>query len=137
MPIGNIAATALLIQRLPQNPETERLLQLTQRAIVQLDQRDPMPALQRTRSRSEHHESSIPQVSRLVVSQEEDPTLEGTTTASRTKTIGVATDTSTPSNLYAAASAIVGQPSSRKASSWQSPCGRPRLPWKPPRLAYS
>jgi chromatin segregation and condensation protein Rec8/ScpA/Scc1 (kleisin family) len=34
MPIGNIAEVALLIQRLPQNLETKRLLQLTQRAIV-------------------------------------------------------------------------------------------------------
>jgi hypothetical protein len=62
----NIAEAALLIQWLPQNPETERLLQLTQRAIVQLDQRDPMPSLQRTRSRSGRHESSIPQVSRTL-----------------------------------------------------------------------
>jgi hypothetical protein len=38
----------------------------------------------------------------LVVPQEEDPTLEGTTTATTTKTIVVATDTSTPSNLHAA-----------------------------------
>jgi hypothetical protein len=65
-PIGNITKAALLIQRLPQNPETERLLQMTQRTIVQLDQRDPMPTLQRTRSRSECHESSIPQVSRTL-----------------------------------------------------------------------
>jgi hypothetical protein len=65
-PIGNIAEAALLIQRLPQNPKTERLLHLTQRTIIQLDQRDPMPSLQRTRSRSGRHESSIPQVSRTL-----------------------------------------------------------------------
>jgi hypothetical protein len=64
--IGNIAEAALLIQWLPQNPETERLLQLTQCAIIQLDRREPMPSLQRTCSRSEHQESSIPQVSRTL-----------------------------------------------------------------------
>jgi hypothetical protein len=36
-PIGNIAEAAMLIQRLPQNSKTERLLQLRQRAIVPLD----------------------------------------------------------------------------------------------------
>jgi hypothetical protein len=59
-PIGNIAKTALLIQRLHQNPEIERLLQLTQRVIVQLDQRDPMPSVQRSRSRTERHVSTVP-----------------------------------------------------------------------------
>jgi hypothetical protein len=33
-PIGNIAEAALLIQRQPQTPETERLPDLTQRAII-------------------------------------------------------------------------------------------------------
>jgi hypothetical protein len=99
MPIENIVEAALLIQRLPQNPETERLLHLMQRAIVQLDQQDPMLSLQRTRSRSERHESSTP---RLVVPQEEDPTLEGMAAATATKTIRMATDSSTPSNPHAA-----------------------------------
>jgi hypothetical protein len=43
-PIGNIVEAALLIQQLPQNAETQRLMQLTQHAIIQLDQRDPMPS---------------------------------------------------------------------------------------------
>jgi hypothetical protein len=59
----NIAEAALLIQWLPQNPDTERLLQLTQPAIIQLDQRDLMSSLQRTRSRSGRHKSSILKVS--------------------------------------------------------------------------
>jgi hypothetical protein len=50
-PIGNITEAALLIQRFPQNPETERLLHLMQRTIIQMDQWDPMPSLQRSRSR--------------------------------------------------------------------------------------
>jgi hypothetical protein len=40
------------------------LKQVTQCTIIQLDQRDPIPSLQPNHSRSEHHESSIPQVSR-------------------------------------------------------------------------
>jgi hypothetical protein len=63
-PIRNITEAALLIQQLTQNPEIERFLHLTQRAIVQLDQRDPISSLQHSRSRSENHASSIPQASR-------------------------------------------------------------------------
>jgi hypothetical protein len=53
-PIGNITEAALLIPRLPQDPEIGRLLQLTQSA---------MPSLEHTCSRSERHESFFPQVS--------------------------------------------------------------------------
>jgi hypothetical protein len=53
--IRNITEAALLIQRLPQNWK-----HLMQRAIVQMDQRDPMPSLQRSHLRSERHTSSIP-----------------------------------------------------------------------------
>jgi hypothetical protein len=63
-PIRNIAEAALLIQQLPQHPETERFLELTQHAIVQLDQWGPMSLLQHSHSRSECHASSIPQASR-------------------------------------------------------------------------
>lgn len=58
--IGNIAEAALLAAQLPQNLNTERQLQLTQRGIIQLDQQDPMPSVQRSRSRSERHASTAP-----------------------------------------------------------------------------
>jgi hypothetical protein len=65
-PIANIAKAAILLQRLPQNPKTVRVLQLAQHALIQLDQRDPMPSVHCSRSRSERHESSAPQNSRTL-----------------------------------------------------------------------
>jgi hypothetical protein len=62
----NLANVALLAARLPQNLDTERLLQLTQRAIIQLDQRDPMPSVQRSHSRTKHHASTVSQASRTL-----------------------------------------------------------------------
>jgi hypothetical protein len=51
-PIANIAKAAIL--------------QLAQHALIQLDQRDPMPSVHCSRSRSERHESSAPQNSRTL-----------------------------------------------------------------------
>lgn len=58
-PIGNIAQAAMLLQQLPQNLETQRILRLTRWAIIQLDRL----LVQHKSSRSERHGSTIPVVS--------------------------------------------------------------------------
>ena len=51
-PIASIAKATLLLQWLPRNPKTDRVLQLTRQAIVQLDGMNLMSSLHRTASRT-------------------------------------------------------------------------------------
>jgi hypothetical protein len=57
-PIRAIAEAALLVQKLPPNPQVQRLQYLTQRALMQLDGHNPMSSTQNTLSRSECHGDS-------------------------------------------------------------------------------
>jgi hypothetical protein len=41
-PMGNIAEAMVLLQQLPQNLETQRVMQLTQHVLIQLDRQNPM-----------------------------------------------------------------------------------------------
>jgi hypothetical protein len=54
-PIGTIAEAALLAQQLPSNPQIQRLLYLTQRALVQLDGQHLVSSTRNQLSRSEQH----------------------------------------------------------------------------------
>jgi hypothetical protein len=53
--IGASAEAALLVQQIQQNLQVQRLQYLTQRALMQLDEKNPMSSTGNTLSRSEHH----------------------------------------------------------------------------------
>ncbi|RLN12210.1 hypothetical protein C2845_PM09G10430 [Panicum miliaceum] len=63
-PMGNIYEASLLLQQIPQTDATHRIMRLVKQAGVQLDMMDPLKSVQHTRSRSERHDSFVPQASR-------------------------------------------------------------------------
>ena len=61
-PIATVAEVTMRLMQLPQNPQTERIIQLTRSTVEQLERQNPLSSLRGTRSRATT--SAAPQASR-------------------------------------------------------------------------